>query len=149
LGVGDPPYQNQGHVSAKVEKPSGFQRRLERDLSDAFGATLYDLPETREEVLTASKTIGSGTVILLGPNATETAFKAEPLADFKIVHIAAHGFVDTQFPERSGLVLGVDPSSHDDGLLQVREIIRLHFNADLVTLLPAILVLGRSKGKRA
>ena len=58
LGVGDPPYENQGHVSAKLQRPSGFQRRLERDLSDAFGTTLYDLPETREEVLTASKISG-------------------------------------------------------------------------------------------
>lgn len=147
LGVGDPPYENQGHVSAKLQKPSGFQRRLERDLSDTFGTTLYDLPETREEVLTASKTIGPGSVTLLGANATETAFKAEPLADFKIVHIAAHGFVDTQFPERSGLVLGVDPSSHDDGLLQVREIIRLHFNAELVTLSACNTGVGKIEGE--
>ena len=147
LGVGDPAYQNQGHVSVKVEKPRGFQRRFERELSDAFGATLYDLPETREEVLTASKIIGPDSVTLLGPNATETAFKAEPLADFKIVHIAAHGFVDTQFPERSGLVLGVDSSSHDDGLLQVREIIRLHFNANLVTLSACNTGLGKIEGE--
>lgn len=147
LGVGDPPYQNQGHISVMLEKPTGFQRRLERDLSDAFGTTLYDLPETREEVLTASKTIGPDSVILLGQNATETAFKARPLADFKIVHIAAHGFVDTQFPERSGLVLGVDPSTHDDGLLQVREIIRLHFNADLVTLSACNTGVGKIEGE--
>lgn len=147
LGVGDPPYENQGHISAKIDKPNGLQRRLERDLSDAFGTTLYDLPQTREEVLSASKTIGPDSVLLLGQNATETAFKAEPLADFKIVHIAAHGFVDTQFPERSGLVLGVDPSSHDDGLLQVREIIRLHFNADLVTLSACNTGLGKIEGE--
>jgi len=58
---------------------------------------LHDLPETREEILTASKALTKDPVLLLGPNATETAFKSEPLADFKIVHIAAHGFVDTQF----------------------------------------------------
>lgn len=147
LGVGDPPYQNQGRISVKLEKPRGFQRRLERDLSDAFGTTLYDLPQTREEVLTASKTMGPDSVVLLGPGATETAFKAEPLANFRIVHIAAHGFVDTQFPERSGLVLGVDPSSHDDGLLQVREIIRLHFNADLVTLSACNTGVGKIEGE--
>jgi CHAT domain-containing protein len=147
LGVGDPPYENQGHISAKLEKPNGFQRTLKRDLSDAFGTTLYDLPQTREEVLAASKTIGPDSVTLLGAKATETAFKAEPLADFKIVHIAAHGFVDTQFPERSGLVLGVDPSSHDDGLLQVREIIRLHFSADLVTLSACNTGVGKIEGE--
>ena len=147
LGVGDPPYENQGHISAKIDMPTGFQRRLERDFSDAFGTPLYDLPETREEVLTASKIIGPDSVTLLGQNATETAFKAEPLADFKIVHIAAHGFDDNQFPERSGLVLGVDPSSHDDGLLQVGEIMRLHFNADLVTLSACNTGLGKIEGE--
>ena len=59
-------------------------------------------------VLTASKVVTKDPVLLLGPSAAETAFKSEPLADFKIVHIAAHGFVDRQFPERSGLVLGYE-----------------------------------------
>ncbi len=147
LGVGDVPYQNQGHVSANLEKPSELSQRIARGLSDVFGTKLNDLPETREEVLTASKVVGRDSLLLLGPNATETAFKSAPLADFKIVHIAAHGFVDTQFPERSGLVLGVDPGSHDDGLLQVREIIRLHFNADLVTLSACNTGVGKIEGE--
>ena len=147
LGVGDVAYQDQGQISAKVEKPIGFTRRLERGMSDAFGTTLYDLPQTREEVLAASNIVGRDSVLLLGSSATETAFKAEPLSDFKIVHIAAHGFADTRFPERSGLVLGVDPASHDDGLLQVREIIRLRFNADLVTLSACNTGIGKLEGE--
>jgi len=147
LGVGDVPYQDQGQVSAKVQKPRGVQQRLERGLSDAFGTTLYDLPQTRQEVLTVSKIVSKDSVLLLGPSATETAFKAQPLNEFKIVHIAAHGFADTQFPERSGLVLGVDPASHDDGLLQVREIIRLRFNADLVTLSACNTGVGKLEGE--
>jgi CHAT domain-containing protein len=147
LGVGDVPYQDQGHVSAKIQKPRGVQQRLERGLSDAFGTTLYDLPQTREEVLTVSKIVSRDSVLLLGPSATETAFKTQSLKDFKIVHIAAHGFADTQFPERSGLVLGVDPASHDDGLLQVREIIRLRFNADLVTLSACNTGVGKLEGE--
>jgi CHAT domain-containing protein len=147
LGVGDVAYQDQGQIAARVEKPTGFTRRLERGMSDVFGTTLYDLPQTREEVLAASNIVGKDSVLLLGLSATETAFKAEPLADFKIVHIAAHGFADTRFPERSGLVLGVDPTSHDDGLLQVREIIRLRFNADLVTLSACNTGVGKLEGE--
>jgi len=116
-------------------------------MSDVFGTTLYDLPRTRDEVLTASRIVGKDSVLLLGPTATESGFKAEPLAAFKIVHIAAHGFADTQFPERSGLILGVDPASHDDGLLQVREIIRLRFNADLVTLSACNTGVGKLEGE--
>jgi CHAT domain-containing protein/Tfp pilus assembly protein PilF len=147
LGVGDVPYQNQGHVSAKLDKPGTVKLRLLRGFSDALGTPLYDLPQTREEVLRVSNIVGKDGVVLLGSNATETAFKSQPLTDFKIVHIAAHGFVDTQFPERSGLVLGVDPASHDDGLLQVREIIRLRFDADLVTLSACNTGLGKLQGE--
>jgi CHAT domain-containing protein len=147
LGVGDVPYQNQGHVSSKLEKPSAVGQRIVRGFSDTFGTTLSDLPQTREEVLSVSHIVGNDGVVLLGPNATETAFKSEPLSDFKIIHIAAHGFSDTQFPERSGLVLGVDPNSRDDGLLQVREIIRLHFNADLVTLSACNTGVGKLQGE--
>ena len=63
------------------------------------------------------------------------------------MHIAAHGFADTRFPERSGLVLGLDPASHDDGLLQLREIIRLRFNADLVTLSACNTGVGKLEGE--
>jgi CHAT domain-containing protein len=147
LGVGDVPYQNQGKISAKVNKPTGVKQRLMRGLSDTFGSSLYDLPQTREEVMEVNDILGKDGVVLLGADATETAFKSAPLVDFKIIHIAAHGFADTQFPERSGLVLGVDPTSHDDGLLQVREIIRLRFNADLVTLSACNTGIGKLQGE--
>jgi len=147
LGIGDVLYQNQGKVSAKVEKPTGVKQRLLRGLSDTLGSSLYDLPQTREEVIEVNDIVGKDGVLLLGADATETAFKSAPLVDFKIIHIAAHGFADTQFPERSGLVLGVDPTSHDDGLLQVREIIRLRFNADLVTLSACNTGIGKLQGE--
>jgi CHAT domain-containing protein len=147
LGVGDVPYQNQGHVSSKLEKPTAVGQRIERGFSDTFGTTLSDLPQTREEVVSVNQIVGNDGVVLLGPKATETAFKSEPLSDFKIIHIAAHGFSDAQFPERSGLVLGVDSNSRDDGLLQVREIIRLHFNADLVTLSACNTGVGKLQGE--
>src|SRR6266850_4608993 len=147
LGVGDVSYQNQGHVSAKLDKPSAFKQRLLRGLSDTFGTSLYDLPQTREEVIEVNNIVGKNGVLLLGVDATETAFKSEPLEDFKIIHLAAHGFADTQFPERSGLVLGVDANSHDDGLLQLHEIIRLRFNADLVTLSACNTGVGKLQGE--
>jgi CHAT domain-containing protein len=72
--------------------------------------------------------------LLLGSDATEAAFKAEPLAEFQIIHIAAHGIASPKFADRAALVFGSDPKSGEDGLLQVREIRDLSLNADLVTL---------------
>jgi CHAT domain-containing protein len=60
-------------------------------------------------------------------------------------HLAVHGFADTQYPERSALVLGKDSS--DDGLLQVREIIRLKLNAQLATLSACDTGVGKLQGE--
>jgi len=63
------------------------------------------------------------------------------------LHLAVHGFADTQYPERSALVLGADPKSGDDGLLQVREIIRLRLNAELTTLSACDTGVGKLQGQ--
>lgn len=85
--------------------------------------------------------------ILLAKDATETAFKKEPLDQFRVLHLAVHGFADTQYAERSALVLGADPTSGDDGLLQVREIIRLRLNAELTTLSACDTGVGKLQGQ--
>jgi CHAT domain-containing protein len=147
LGVGDVPYQDQGDVSGKLPEPQGIEKAVLRGLSDLLGTPLHDLPQTREEVIEVNRIVGNDGVILLGSHATEAAFESEPLADFRIVHLAVHGFADTQFPERSGLVLGVGPNSRTDGLLEIRQIMRLHFNADLVTLSACDTGVGKVEGE--
>ena len=147
LAVGDAPYQNQGNVSAELVKPTGIEKRLLRGMSDSLRTPLYDLPETRDEVLDIKRILGGDSTLLLGSEATETAFKAERLGDFQIIHLAVHGFSDSRFPERSGVVLGVDSATPDDGLLQVREIIHLRFDADLVTLSACDTSVGKLQGE--
>jgi CHAT domain-containing protein len=116
-------------------------------MADLSGMRLQDLPQTREEVEEIGKIVGPDAVILLGKDATETAFKKEPLDQFRVLHLAVHGFADTQYPERSALVLGTDPKSGDDGLLQVREIIRLRLNAELTTLSACDTGVGKLQGQ--
>ncbi|MHB8656304.1 MAG: CHAT domain-containing protein, partial [Terriglobia bacterium] len=111
------------------------------------GARLQDIPMTRDEVIGASKVFGGRITLLLGREATEAAFKAQPLADFQIIHIAAHGIASAKFPDRAALVLGSDPKSGEDGLLQVREIRSLSLNADLVTLSACDTGVGRLQGE--
>ncbi|MHB8541210.1 MAG: CHAT domain-containing protein [Candidatus Acidiferrales bacterium] len=147
LGVGDVPYQDQGNVSPELPQPEGILQSVSRGLSDTFATRLYDLPQTRAEVLGANKILGNDGVVLLGSHATEAAFESEPLANFRIVHLAVHGFADSRFPERSGLVLGIDRASRDNGLLQIPEIMQLHFNADLVTLSACDTGVGKIEGE--
>src|SRR5438128_8960074 len=116
-------------------------------MADLSGIGLHDLPQTREEVEEIGKIAGPNAVLLLGKDATEAAFKNQPLDQFRVLHLAVHGFADTQYPERSALVLGADPKPGDDGLLQVREIIRLRLNAELTTLSACDSGVGKLQGQ--
>jgi CHAT domain-containing protein len=132
LALGDVDYT---HAVAQsklrtVPLPAMILRGLEKLLA----SQIVDLPESREEILSITRAVGGRSTILLGREATETAFKSEPLSEFNVIHLAVHALPDSQYPERSSLILGVDPSAGDDGLLQVREIMLLHLNAELVTL---------------
>lgn len=147
LAVGDVPYQDQGKVADMLPKPRGLETQVLRGFSELFGTAFSDLPQTREEVLDIDKIVGNDGVVLLGSDATEAAFESEPLADFKIIHLAVHGFADPQFPERSGLVLGAGPNAPDNGLLEIPQIMRLHFNADLVTLSACDTGVGKVEGE--
>jgi hypothetical protein len=147
LAVGDVEYENQGGAGRRIPPPASIRGRIERGIADLSGIGLHDLPETRAEVEEIGKIVGSDAVILLGKDATETGFKKQPLDQFRILHLAVHGFADTQYPERSALVLGADPQSDDDGLLQVREIIRLRLNAELTTLSACDSGVGKLQGQ--
>jgi CHAT domain-containing protein len=147
LGVGDVAYENQGGAGTRIPAPDTVRGRMLRGVADFSGMRLQDLPQTRAEVEEIGKIVGPGAVILLGKDATETAFKKEPLDQFRVLHLAVHGFADTQYPERSALVLGTDPKSGDDGLLQVREIIRLRLSAELTTLSACDTGVGKLQGQ--
>ncbi len=134
LGVGDVHYKQDGATPTKNE--SGADASSTAGTADPLGVAgirLQDLPNARHEAIAASRVFGENR-LLLGRDATEAAFKAQPLADFEIIHIAAYGIASVKFPERAALALGSDPKSGEDGLLQVREIRDLSLNADLVTL---------------
>jgi CHAT domain-containing protein len=125
LGVGDVAYDNQGGAGKRILASETLRGRFVRGFADFVGIPLHDLPQTREEVESISRIVGKGAQTLFGASATESAFKKEPLNEFRVLHLAVHGFADPQFPERSALVLGADPKAGEDGLLQVREIKKL------------------------
>jgi CHAT domain-containing protein len=95
---------------------------------------LVALPESQHEVETIGSDLPRPNTILLGARATETNFKRLPLNQYNVVHLALHGYVDPEFPDRSALVFAPQQPPTDDGLLQVREIRNLRLNANLVTL---------------
>ena len=103
------------------------------------------LPGARDEVCRIARLFPADqAVIFTGPDATETNVKTNPLvASARNLHFAAHGVLDENHPDRSGLQLARGGGSPDDGLLQVREISDLELHADLVVLSACQSGLGR------
>jgi CHAT domain-containing protein len=123
-------------VAAWISKAprSTLLRTMRRAVSGPDRRELVALPESRYEVETIATDLPKPSTILLGDHATETNFKQLPLSRYNVIHLALHGYVDPEFPDRSALVFAPENSSKNDGLLQVREIRDLRLNADLVTL---------------
>jgi len=95
---------------------------------------LEPLPDSKKEVEEIADDLPKPSTLLLGSEATETHFKSLPLNDYDVLHLALHGYIDEDYPDRSALVFAPQAQPTDDGLLQVREIRGLHLNASLVTL---------------
>jgi CHAT domain-containing protein len=114
--------------------PNTLFATIFRGVSGPERRELVPLPESRYEVVTIAGDLPKPNTILLGSQATETNFKRLPLSQYSVIHLALHGYVDPEFPDRSALVFAPEQPAIDDGLLQVREIRNLHLNANLVTL---------------
>jgi len=108
-------------------------------------ARLRPLPLAVEEAEAVRTAFGDGSQVLVREAATEAAVKAQPLNEYRVLHLAAHGIVSTKVPARSALVLR--PSDAEDGLLQAREILNLRLNASLVTLSACDTSTGSAQGQ--
>lgn len=108
-------------------------------------ARLRPLPLAAEEAEAVRAAFGGDSQVLVREAATEAAVKAQPLSEYRVLHLAAHGIVSTKVPARSALVLR--PSEAEDGLLQAREILNLRLNASLVTLSACETSTGTAQGQ--
>jgi tetratricopeptide (TPR) repeat protein len=72
--------------------------------------------------------------VYTGRQATEERLKKADLTDYRVVHLATHGFIDNLSPARSAIIFSMTENSVEDGFLQMREVFSLKFNADLVSL---------------
>jgi len=84
-----------------------------------------------EEATRVFELFGAASRLLVGAAATESLFK-QMAGDFDLLHLATHGYFNKFNPLLSGLELEAD--EHDDGLLELHEIVGLDLRASLVTL---------------
>ena len=93
------------------------------------------LPYARQEIRTIKNFFKpERTSLLMGRAAEEKKFKELRLAEYRIIHLAAHGVIDDRNWWRSAMLLLKDPGNVEDGFLQSTEIYLLRFSPDLLVL---------------
>lgn len=95
------------------------------------------LPGTRREAESILKLVPkTQTAQAFDFAANRDFFNRPDLDQFRLLHIATHGFVNSEHPELSGLIFSmVDRQGNDqNGFLLLPDVFNLKLNADLVTL---------------
>jgi CHAT domain-containing protein/tetratricopeptide (TPR) repeat protein len=79
---------------------------------------------------------GADALKATGFEASRTAATSPRLGDYRIVHFATHGVLNTRRPELSGVVLSLfdERGRRQDGFLRLHDVYNLRLGADLVVL---------------
>jgi CHAT domain-containing protein len=115
-----------------------------------FGKMNY-LPGTLKEVKTMAKVV-TGAEVYTGEDMNETFLKKlsdeGKLSDYKVVHLATHGFAMPDIPQLSGIAMSIfsNERNGEDGYLTASELATLKLNADLVVLSACETGLGKIYG---
>ncbi|HEX2271613.1 MAG TPA: CHAT domain-containing protein, partial [Pyrinomonadaceae bacterium] len=96
---------------------------------------LSPLPDAEREVNLLGRLYGpDASRVMIGPQAREAIVKAEA-GKYEILHFATHATLDDRNPLYSGIVLSrAEDETHEDGLLEAWEIMKLDLNASLTVL---------------
>jgi CHAT domain-containing protein len=108
-------------------------------------ASLVRLIHTSGEVESIAAIAPGNTWIAKGFAANREMVLSDRLREYKIVHFATHGVINTEHPELSGLVLSMlkPDGSRANGYLQLHDIYNLRLSADLTVLSACETALGK------
>lgn len=135
---------------AQALGPAGAEARLTREMEDDSltrsanesglmqrGQRIPRLPGTRREAAAITGLVPEAErKVALDFEASRAAVAEGDIDQYRIVHIATHGLLNSTHPELSGIVLSLVDSDGQprDGFLRLHEIYNLKLSADLVVL---------------
>ncbi len=141
---------------AKNPAPGGAQdASIASAVADISGAPaetgkfrLARLTGTRAEaqqIAQLARTAGLAPDVWLDLDANEANVKARDIGNYRVLHIATHGLLNTERPQFTGVVLSLVGNREGDGFLRTDEIFNLKLGAPLVMLSACETGLGKEK----
>jgi CHAT domain-containing protein/tetratricopeptide (TPR) repeat protein len=124
-------------VAVAQARDTDMQQAL-RDINSTWdGGSIPRLLSSREEAeAIIGVTAGRDNLRAVGFDADKTAATSPELGQYRIIHFATHGVLDSEHPELSGLLLSrFDSAGHaKEGFLRLDDIYNLNLPADMVVL---------------
>ncbi len=121
-------------------------KEIQRALRGIGESGLARLPYTRQEATAIISIIPLDESMLATDfNASRTTAMSRQLGDYRILHFATHGIIDSQHPNLSGIVLSLfdEQGNQAEGFLHLYDIYNLNLSADLVVLSACRTALGK------
>ncbi|HEY8460215.1 MAG TPA: CHAT domain-containing tetratricopeptide repeat protein, partial [Blastocatellia bacterium] len=139
----------QAKAGAKIEPSAASvagDDDLARSAAESGAPGLSRLPFTRQEaeaILTLAR--GGKNLKAFDFDASRATATSPELAEYRIVHFATHGFINSKRPQLSGIVLSLvnEQGLRQDGFLRLHDIYNLRLGADLVVLSACQTALGK------
>lgn len=128
----------QATTTTTAPKDAGANLNAARKLRS--GLALVPLPETESEALAIRDVIGNPDQIMIAKDfeANRATVMKLQQQQYRIIHFATHGDLDTDHPELSAIILSLfDPQGRDlkeEGFLRLHDIYNMKLPADLIVL---------------
>ena len=136
-------------VESSPESVATFAERASRRgaaIGGTLPARLSRLPFTRGEADAIASFVPEGDRLQATDfRANRTLATSGELGAYRLVHLATHGFLNSEHPELSGLVLSLvaPDGTPQDGFLRLNDVYNMHLSAEVVVLSACQTALGK------